>query len=264
MATRRKPRGYRDGGRVLADVPIAGDEPGGFPAGILGDQTKGTHGLIAEPPPADDNPLMHALAAQTRAEQLQHEAAQRPPPSPIEHRIEKFPGLSEHKRAFLRQFPVLIEDPAVMQVFNRHYAEALQSGFADDTAELDNHLITATVREIELRRQLALAQEPVEAHVQRLEDEAAAIDRSEQPPAPVAPPPMPPRKKSIPMSAPVSRDSPMMSGDRRPENTLSADERMIARVSFKHLPPAQAEYEYLLNKRKMMEMKRDGRIQGDG
>lgn len=216
--------------------------------------------LIRRP---EDNPLMHALAAQTRAEQLQREAAQRSPPSPIEHRIEKIPGLSDHKKNFLRQFPVLIEDPAVMQVFNRQYAQALQSGFTDDTPELDNHLITATVREIEHRRQLALAAEPVDVAVQRLDDDIEAIRRSEQPPAPIAPPPLMTRKKTLPGgNAPVSRDAPMISGDRRQENTLRPDEREIARVSFPHLPAAQAEYQYLLNKRKMT-MKANGEIQGD-
>jgi hypothetical protein len=285
MATRRRyknPQGYRDGGRVLADVAIADDEPsdaGGFPSGILGDHLEHAGAALqdgtvprspppsAEPPPAaDDNPLQRALAAQTRAEQLQREALQRPPPSTIEQHIEKIPGLSEHKRAFLRQYPVLVEDPAVMKIFNNHYAKALQDGFTDDTPELDNHLVLETVREIEHRRQLALAGESEDVAVQRLEDEAAAIMRSEAPPAPKTSPPMAAARRSIPMSAPVSRESPMWSGRRGNDenNTLRADEREIARVSFPHLPAAQAEYEYLLNKRKMHEMKRDGRIQGDG
>jgi hypothetical protein len=284
MAARRRyknPQGYRDGGRVLADVAIADDEPsdaGGFPSGILGDHAQAEGVATGDiqnraaasslSTVADENPLQRALAAQTRAEQLQREAPQRPPPSPIEHRIEKIPGLSEHKRAFLRQYPVLVEDPAVMKIFNNHYAKALQDGFTDDTPELDNHLVLETVREIEHKRQLALAQEPEGVAVQRLEEEAEAIQREMQP-APVAPPPA--RRTSfsapargVPMSAPVSRDAPMVSGDRRQENTLRPDEREIARVSFPHLPSAQAEYEYLKNKRRMIQMKADGSIQGDG
>lgn len=66
----------------------------------------------------------------------------------------------------------------------------------------------------------------------------------------------------MPMSAPVSRDVPSATGVRQ-SNTLSQDEREIARVSFPHLPAAQAEYQYLLNKRRMHEWKADGRIQGD-
>ena len=151
-----------------------------------------------------------------------------------------------------------------MAVFNKKYAEALQSGFTDDTSELDNHLITATVREIEHRRQLALASEPVDVAVQRLEDESAAIDREERP-APIAPPsPRPAPRRSIPMSAPVSRDAPSYNGRSQTNetNTLRADERQIAHVSFPHLPAAQAEYEYLKNKRLMIQRKASGEIQG--
>ena len=157
----------------------------------------------------------------------------------------------------------------MQQIFNRHYVEALQSGgFTDDTAALDNHLIAATAREIEQRRQqLEPAHEPartIEEEVQRLDDEIEANRRSEQPPAPIAPPPKPAAPhRSIPMSAPVSREVPMGSGERRQDNTLRADEREIARVSFPHLPSAQAEYEYLKNKRRMIQMKANGEIQGD-
>jgi len=56
----------------------------------------------------------------------------------------------------------------------------------------------------------------------------------------------------------------MASGGRASQNnTLSLDERQIARVSFPHLPATQAEYAYLQNRRRMHEMKADGRIQGD-
>ena len=257
------------------DMLIADDEPaaaGGFPSGILGDQLQ--DGTVprspppsAEPPPAvDDNPLMHALAAQTRAEEMQRQAPQRPPPSAIEHHIDSLPGLSEHKRAFLKQFPVLIQDRDVMAVFNKHYAEALRNGFTDDTAELDNHLITETVRDVEHRRQLALAAEPVDVAVQRLEDEAAAIDRSEQRPAPIAPPPMPAARRSIPMSAPVSRESYGYSGKPQSDTriTLSPDERFIAHTSFPHLSKSEAEFSYAKNKRLMVQRKADGSIQGDG
>ena len=65
------------------------------------------------------------------------------------------------------------------------------------------------------------------------------------------------------MQAPVSRDSPSVSGRRPQDNTLSRDEREVARVSFPHLPADQAEYQYLINRKRMHEMKADGRIQGD-
>jgi len=56
----------------------------------------------------------------------------------------------------------------------------------------------------------------------------------------------------------------MLSGDRRStENTLSAEERQIAHVSFPRLSRTDAEYQYLLNRRRMHEMKASGAIQGD-
>jgi hypothetical protein len=56
----------------------------------------------------------------------------------------------------------------------------------------------------------------------------------------------------------------MAAGGRQPgNNTLSAEERQIAHVSFPHLAKTAAEYEYLQNRRRMHEMKKDGRIQGD-
>jgi hypothetical protein len=134
---------------------------------------------------------------------------------------------------------------------------------------LDRYLIANVAREVEHKRQLALASESEEQAVRKLDDEAAAILRSEAPPPPVAPPPA--RRPSfaapargVPVSAPVSREVPMPSGQRRDENnTLRRDEREIAHVSFPHLPAAQAEYEYLKNKRRMFAMKADGSIQGD-
>jgi hypothetical protein len=295
LATRRKYKvpHFRDGGRVMEDVPIEGDAPNlsapnlseteGFPAEILGDApspfldlpaTGVTETPVAEPPPAeakpsanaisDDNPLQRALDAQRRAEELQRQAPQRPPPSSaIEQRIDSLPGLSEHKRAFLKQFPVILEDQVVGQTFNRHYQEGLKSGLADDSPELDQYLIANTVREIEHRRQLALASESVDEAVQKLDDEIEANRRSEEPPAPPSPRPAP--RRSVPMSAPVSREAPMWSGQRgtNENNTLRADEREIARVSFPHLPAAQAEYEYLKNKRLMIQRKASGEIQGD-
>jgi hypothetical protein len=42
---------------------------------------------------------------------------------------------------------------------------------------------------------------------------------------------------------------------------VRSDERQIARVSFPHLRPEQAEYEYMVNRKRMREMKADGRIQ---
>jgi hypothetical protein len=56
----------------------------------------------------------------------------------------------------------------------------------------------------------------------------------------------------------------MPNGERRPNQiTLSRDELEIASLHFKHLPKHEAELEYARNKKRMLEMKADGRIQGD-
>ena len=47
------------------------------------------------------------------------------------------------------------------------------------------------------------------------------------------------------------------------DNTLSREEREIAHVSFPRLSRTDAEYQYLLNRRRMHEMKASGAIQGD-
>jgi len=282
MATRRKYKvqHFRDGGRVLQDMPIADDAPaeagsssatrgrfedGGFPTGILGDAPPAA--TTQQPPSAEsslatehDNPLMHALAAQQRAEQMH---AQQPQRSAIEQRIEKIPGLTDHKKNLLRQFPVIVEDPVVGQMFNRHYQAGLQSGLGDDTPELDHYLIANVVSEIEQRDQHRRQLESEDVAVQRLDDEAAAHLRSYAP-APIAPPSKPPApRRLMQISAPVTREVPMISGERRQENTLNQDERFIAHTSFPHLPKPQAEYEYLKNKRLMIQRKASGEIQGD-
>jgi hypothetical protein len=96
---------------------------------------------------------------------------------------------------------------------------------------------------------------------------AAALQREAEMPF-AAHQPLPaalkPQRKSYPMTAPVSRDTPSVSGHRSQDRTLTRDEREIARASMPHLPAEQAEYQYMLNRKRMHEMKADGRIQGDG
>jgi len=281
MATRRKyrtPLAFKDGGRVPdTDMLIADDEPaeaGGFPSGILGDHapaegvatsdrqksTATDSSTVAEEP----NPLQAALHAQRRADEMHRGAAQQPQRSAIEQRIEKIPGLSDHKKNLLRQFPVIVEDPVVSAMFNRHYQAGLQSGLGDDTPQLDQYLIANVASEIEQREQHRRQLESEDVAVRRLEDEAAAHLRSYAPPEPIAPPSKPAApRRSMPISAPVSREVPMVSGERRQENTLNQDERFIAHTSFPHLPKPQAEYEYLKNKRLMIQRKASGEIQGD-
>jgi hypothetical protein len=68
------------------------------------------------------------------------------------------------------------------------------------------------------------------------------------------------------MSAPVSRDFSGVSGYRTDSGKthLTRDEVQIAHASFPHMSKTQAEREYAANRSRMFEMKRDGRIQGDG
>jgi hypothetical protein len=100
-----------------------------------------------------------------------------------------------------------------------------------------------------------VAAEDLDLEAQGLLEEALA---ARPPPPPAAP------RRSIPFSAPVSREVSMSTGGKPSgENRLSAEERQIAHVSFPHLAKTTAEYEYLQNRKKMIAMKKDGRIQGD-
>jgi hypothetical protein len=243
----------------------------------------------AAPEPAsegdDVSPLQRALDAQSHAEELQRQHAQRrqiglPEPSihpterqAIDAHIDGMPDLTDHKRRFLKSHPSLLTEPYKRSMAHAYHL-ALHAGVADDTAAMDHAILAGVSRDIEHHRALSQLTSadarPTPQNAQMHHDVGQAADDlqreaeahlAEYQPAPSAPPP---RRKSIPMSAPVSRDSPMVSGDRRQENTLRADERQIARVSFPHLPAAQAEYAYLQNKKRMIAMKADGRIQGDG
>jgi hypothetical protein len=235
-------------------------------------------------PGVEDNPLQRALEAQQHAEQLQHQHAQRRQiglPEPeldpqrrqhVEAHIDSM-GLSAHKARFLKSHPSLLSPPYNRSMANAYHL-ALHAGVADDTVAMDHAILAGVAKDIEHHRALSAltsadARPTPENHAMH-EDVGQAADElareaeghlAEYQPEPTAPPQ---RKRSIPMSAPVSRDIPGASGQRIDTgNTLRKDEREIARVSFPHLPPAQAEFQYLKNKKLMLEMKRDGRIQGD-
>ena len=155
------------------------------------------------------------------------------------------------------------------------HAYMLATGIADDTPAMDQAILSGVSKDIEHHRALSAMTSadarPTAENAQMHDDVSQAAaelmrEADEHHAAYLAenPPPAPPRKrKSIPMSAPVSRDFSAVSGNQRQENTLRADERQIAHVSFPHLSPPQAEYEYLKNKRRMIAMKASGEIQGD-
>jgi hypothetical protein len=179
--------------------------------------------------------------------------------------------LSDHKRGFLKQFPIML-DREVTPIMARHYQAGLQAGLEDDSDKLDRYVLDHVARDIEHQRQLTSPQarptpenqarhEDVEEHATALQEEAEAL--LDDAVAAHQPAPPPAARRSVQYSAPVSRESPTMAtgGRQSANNTLSAEERQIAHVSFPHLPKTAAEYQYLQNRKLMREMKADGRIQ---
>jgi hypothetical protein len=240
------------------------------------------------PPDVEEpNPLQRALDAQRHAEALQHQHAQRrqiglgePELDPhhrqqVEASIDRMDGLTDHKRRFLKSHPSLLTEP-YLSLMRHAVMIARHANIPEDTPAFDNAILAGVAKDIEHHRALsqltaADARPTPENHAmhQDVAESAAELAReaeghlAEYQPEPTAPPPA--KRRSIPMSAPVSRDVGGMSGQRIDSgNTLRADERHIARVSFPHLSPPQAEYQYLQNKKRMIAMKADGRIQGDG
>ena len=244
MVTRRKyrqPQGYKDGGSVPVDNVIIA-EPAAAP-----------HAAAAPSPPADDDPLAHALKAQQRAEELQRTAAQQP--RTVEEHIDRL-ALSDHKKRFLKQHPSLAVDPGESRAMSFHYHAALAAGVQDDTEEMDRRILDGMQRE-----------------------RAGAVkDLVKAPPAdprPIDPRPAPAAlapRKSLPMSAPVSRNAPAISGNRErsDRNTLSPSEVEIAHRSFIDRPDmprmtnAQKEYLYLQQRNRYREMKADGTYSEQG
>jgi hypothetical protein len=185
--------------------------------------------------------------------------------------------LSDHKRRFLKSHPSLLHEP-YLSLMRHAVMIARHAKLPEDTAAFDNAVLAGIAKDIEHHRalsQLTAADArptPENEQLQHDADQGAddlmreaeghhAAWLAENPP-----PPPPAKRKSIPMSAPVSRDAPGVSGYRADSSKthLSADEVQIAHVSFPHLSKIQAELQYAQNRKKMLEMKRDGRIQGDG
>lgn len=234
------------------------------------------------------SPLTLALQAQQHAEHLQRQHATRaqvglpePPLDPaarqaVDAHIDAMPGLSDHKRRFLKSHPSLLQAP-FLQLMQHAYMVARSANIPDDSAAMDAAVLSGIHRDLEHHRQLsaltsAQARPTPENHQAHQDAAEAAADLQreaemhlgEYQPAPTAPSPQPrPQRKGFPMAAPVFRDSPSALGQRNESNHLSRDEREIARVSFPHLPAARAEYEYLQNKRLMIQRKANGEIQGD-
>jgi hypothetical protein len=180
------------------------------------------------------------LHAQQRAEAIQAQAAAAPRPQTIDDVIAAIPGLTEHKRQFLKANPNLLE-PANVDTVRFHYRSALNAGVQDDTPEMNQAILAGIDRE--RQRAVSEARSIVEAG----------------PPAP--------RRPSMPMSAPVSRDVPSYSSGKPASSTkmtLSPEEVQIARASIIDRPDmpkmtnAQKEWTYLQQKLRYQQAKADG------
>jgi hypothetical protein len=235
----------------------------------------------------DDSPLLAALRSQQHAEHLQHLQRQHatraqvglpePPLDPatrqaVDQHIDAMPGLSDHKKRFLKSHPSLLQQPH-LQLMSHAYQIALHAGIPDDTPAMDAAVLGGIHLNLQHHRQLsqltsAHAQPTPENHqahhdtaeaVAALQREAEQHLAAHQPASPTAPKP---QRRSLPMSAPVSRDVPSASGHRQPDgwNTLSAEERQIARNSFTdpNVSNEQKELMYLRQKQKLHRMRQDG------
>jgi hypothetical protein len=243
-----------------------------------------------EPAPEGDDvsPLQRALEAQSHAEELQRQHAQRqqiglpePPIDPTERQaidahIDGIDGLSDHKRRFLKSHPSLLTEPYKRSMAHAYHL-ALYAGVADDTVAMDHAILSGVAKDIEHHRALSALTSadarPTPENAQMHEDAGQGADElmreaEEHQRSWMAenPPPAPPQKRrSIPMSAPVSRDGPSYSGQRIDAGKihLTKDERQIAYASFPHMSKFQAEMAYAANRKRMHAMKADGSIQGD-
>lgn len=257
MAVRRR---YKTGGPAPVDVdPVAVAEPPAAP-------------VAQTPEPEPENQLVGQIAAQAHAEELQRQSPQHQA-APVDHQqqvaahIDSLP-ISEHKKAFLYQYPQLLVEP-LNHLMRHQYQIALHAGVEDDTPAMNEAILVGIQRDLEHHRALTSANarptlDNAQAHqeasqaAQELTREAEAIMAERQADQPAA---LPAPRRSIPMSAPVSREVPLASGDRASQdNTLTVEEREVARNSFtdQNLTNSQKEQLYWQNKRKLKQMRASG------
>ena len=242
MAYRRK---YKTGGRVLAadhpvesvDVSIPLDDP------------------EASSPHADDesdNAVIRAAQATHRAEGLQRQAIQAQQPQTIEEHIDRLPGLSDRRKAFLKQNTLLL-DPKNLPAIERYYKESQGLGIAADTDAEDEHILRGVLGDLAAERKRGIDT----ANAMRSEPMPDLARGAEPAPQLSAP------RRTMPMTAPVSRQVPSASGRAQDFKTitLTGEQRLIARQSMSWLSPEEAERQYALNLRRMLQGKADGSIQ---
>jgi hypothetical protein len=271
MASRRKyrtPQGFRDGGAVRPEASADAPPPPGPE--------------LPPPDPESHDAVRRVAEAARHAEELQRQAAQQP--MTVEAYVDAMPGLSDHKRAFLKAHPMLLNEQ-ILPLAARAYQAAVRDHVPDDTEEMNQRLLIGVRQEIEAQRQRQIeaasaavaSMEPTplpesdDRAAERLDQEANAIHSMMQaadatPTEIVAnmPPvsPMPPQRgRSLPISAPVSRDVPTASGQRTSNIgtvVLSAEERDVARRSYHWLSPDLAEREYAFQKAKLTRLRAAG------
>jgi hypothetical protein len=225
VATRRKY--YRDGGAVNPDNHSGADVA--RPAVEV--QPAASH---------DDDPVKRGLAEIKRAEELHR---QQPQPQQ--------PQLSQFKLDFLAAYPELVKDEEATTLTRYHYLSALRRGIPDDSPQMNEAILSGW------RRMSAAHMPAPDAHRQARSD---AIEREADQMDELAPTSASMKAPKF-TSAPVSRNIPSASGGSVPMRiTLSPEERDVARKSYSHLPPADAERLYHDMKRKMLIARANGTL----
>jgi hypothetical protein len=194
MATRRKyrPKGYRSGGAVMADTPIAessdelsvhSDHADPAPVAVTADAPAPPPEIadgVPPPTPEAHDAVARALEAQRRAEELQRQPLQPP-------------QLSERRIAFIRQHPEL-NDRANEEAVIGYWKQGLRLGIPDDTDEIDNYVLHGLRFERAAREQ---------RHGEAQTEQAAPAAPQTRPEASQQRPmPAPPARRSMPMVAP--------------------------------------------------------------
>lgn len=219
MATKRKsPKKYATGGAVVAE-----SDPSAVSA-------------IPPPDPASDDAVRRAAEAVKYAETLQNMT--------VEQYIDHLPDLSDHKRAFLKKFPLAMQEDNARSLA-RHRQAALAAGVADDTEEMDRAMLDGFAADLRAQRERLTPSDMIARppEIEKVAPDPVAEEEALKPFIPPSglPPPLPHagpsrgREKGIAYSAPVSREVPSYSGKRMSETrsiTLSPLEREIARNSF--------------------------------
>jgi hypothetical protein len=266
MATRRRYKSkaerlhYRDGGAVP-------------PSNII-DANAQVPETLPTPPPVE--PIDHhdhdAVRRAAEATRLADEY-RRNPQTLIDQFVDQMPGLSEHKRSFLKANPLLLNQD-ILPIAGRAWQQGLAQGIPDDSERINQHILQAVRQGIEAQRQMPPAVGPVlppprmpamapggaydREEVERLQAEAAD-HLAEMRPAPL--PPIATQRRSLPVSAPVSRDIPLPSGKKLSQETqitLNPEERDIAHKSYSWLRKADAEREYATQKLKLASLRKAG------